>query len=58
MGIIAGAGPTGIAPGVRWIAARVFDEFNTAAVSDVHLGFQWLFDPDGDPNTDDAGYRQ
>ena len=54
MGIIAGAGPTGIAPGVRWIAARVFDEANIATVSNVHLGFQWLFDPDGDPNTDDA----
>jgi len=54
MGIIAGQGPTGIAPGVRWIAARVFDKFNVATVSDVHLGFQWLLDPDGDPNTDDA----
>ncbi len=54
MGIIAGTGPTGIAPGVQWIAVRVFDEVNDAAVSDVHLGFQWLLDPDGDPNTDDA----
>jgi len=54
MGIIAGRGPTGIAPGVRWIAVRVFDEFNSASVSDIHLGFQWLLDPDGDPNTDDA----
>ena len=54
MGIIAGTGPTGIAPGVRWIAVRVFDEVNKAAVSDIHLGFQWLLDPDGDPNTDDA----
>ncbi len=54
MGIIAGTGPTGIAPGVRWIAVRVFDQVNNAAVSDVHLGFQWLLDPDGDPNTDDA----
>ena len=44
----------GIAPGVQWIAARVFNDSNIATVSDIHLAFQWLLDPDGNPDTDDA----
>lgn len=44
----------GVAPGARWIAAKLFDDAGNAAESAVHLAFQWVMDPDGDPNTDDA----
>ena len=44
----------GVAPGARWIAAKIFDDTGVAEVSDVHAGFQWLLDPDGDPGTSDA----
>jgi serine protease AprX len=58
MGIMVGgdAGGTaiGVAPDANWIAAKIFDDSGDANVSDIHLGFQWLLDPDGDPNTDDA----
>jgi len=58
MGIMVGgsAGGTsvGVAPGARWIAAKVFDDAGQARLSDIHLGFQWLLDPDGNPDTPDA----
>ncbi|MEZ5540964.1 MAG: Calx-beta domain-containing protein [Pseudomonadota bacterium] len=44
----------GVAPGARWIAAKIFDDNGDALLSDVHAGLQWLLDPDGDPLTDDA----
>ena len=58
MGIMVGgdAGGTaiGVAPDANWIAAKIFDDSGDANFSDIHLGFQWLLDPDGDPNTDDS----
>lgn len=58
MGILAGRenrnSAIGVAPGSRWIAVKIFDDENKASYSRIHLGFQWLLDPDGDPNTDDA----
>jgi bacillopeptidase F len=58
MGIIVGgdAGGTaiGVAPDVNWIAVKIFNDAGDANFSDIHLGFQWLLDPDGDPNTDDV----
>lgn len=58
MGIMVGgnAGGTsiGVAPGARWIAVKLFDDAGQAKWSDIHLSFQWLLDPDGDPNTADA----
>ncbi|MGA2404754.1 MAG: S8 family serine peptidase [Syntrophobacteraceae bacterium] len=59
MGIMVGgsAGGTaiGVAPGAKWIAVKIFDA-NTgqAQVSDIHKGFQWLLNPDGNPATNDA----
>jgi subtilisin family serine protease len=50
----AGGTAIGVAPGARWIAAKIFDDNGDATLSDVHLAFQWLLDPDGDPSTDDA----
>jgi len=44
----------GVAPGVRWIAVKVWDDAGNALISDFILGFQWLLDPDGNPSTDDA----
>jgi len=58
MGIMAGQnlnGTTiGVAPLAQWIAVKVFADNGDAFVSDIHEGFQWLLDPDGNPNTDDA----
>jgi len=44
----------GVAPEARWIAVKIFDDSGTALFSRIHLGFQWVLDPDGDPGTDDA----
>lgn len=44
----------GVAPGARWIAARVFDDRGAATATAVHQAFQWVLDPDHDPATDDA----
>ncbi len=58
MGIMVGGsvGGTaiGVAPGARWIAAKVYDDTGQALLSDIHLGFQWMLDPDGNPTTADA----
>jgi serine protease AprX len=49
------AGTTvGIAPGAQWIAARIFDDSGGSTATAIHLGFQWLLDPDNNPATDDA----
>ncbi|MGH8135366.1 MAG: S8 family serine peptidase [Steroidobacteraceae bacterium] len=50
----AGGTAIGVAPRVQWIAARIFDNSGNSSESAVHLAFQWLLDPDGDPATDDA----
>jgi bacillopeptidase F len=55
--MIGGSGsgvPIGMAPGARWIAAKVFDDTGVAAFSKIHLAFQWLLDPDGNAATLDA----
>jgi bacillopeptidase F len=44
----------GMAPDARWIAAKIFDDTNTATLSAIHQAYQWVLDPDGDPLTDDA----
>jgi hypothetical protein len=54
MGTILGDGGIGVAPGARWIAAKVFHNQGYTYDSWIHAGFQWLLDPDGDPTTDDA----
>ncbi len=58
MGVLVGgsAGGTaiGVAPLAQWIAVRIFDDQGGSTFSRAHEGFQWLLDPDGDPNTDDA----
>ncbi len=56
MGTIVGGGDPaiGVAPGARWIAAKVFHDRGYTYDSWLHAGFQWLLDPDGNPGTDDA----
>jgi serine protease AprX len=58
MGIMVGgdAGGTalGVAPGARWIAVRIYNDRGRSTSTAIHQGFQWLLDPDGDPNTADA----
>jgi len=58
MGVLAGAsnGGTaiGVAPSAQWVAVKIFDDAGAATSSDIHAGFQWLLDPDGNPATSDA----
>jgi hypothetical protein len=58
MGLVLGgsAGGTsiGIAPGAKWIAAKIFNDAGTASLSSIHLAYQWVLDPDGNPATADA----
>jgi len=58
MGIMVGgdSGGTaiGVAPGAKWIAVKIFNDAGYASTSAIHQGFQWLLDPDGNPDTDDA----
>ncbi len=56
-GIIVGGDASGyaigVAPGAQWIAVKVFDAARQSTVSLLHQGFEWLLDPDGNPNTPD-----
>jgi serine protease AprX len=58
MGLIVGGaasgGAIGIAPQAKWVAAKIFNDAGQATLSNIHLAFQWLLDPDGDPATVDA----
>ena len=55
MGTVLGGAPgdqIGVAPGAQWIHAAVIDRVDIpTTVADAKLAFQWLLDPDGDPNT-------
>jgi subtilisin family serine protease len=50
----AGGTSVGVAPGSKWIAARIYNDQGQGTASNTHLAFQWLLDPDHDPNTHDA----
>jgi bacillopeptidase F len=58
MGLMIGgsAGDTsiGVAPGAQWIAVKIFNDAGEAPLSAIHQGFQWILDPDNNPDTDDA----
>jgi large repetitive protein len=58
MGVLLGgsSGGTaiGVAPGATWIAVKLFDDLGSTTYTDIHTGFQWLLDPDGNPLTNDA----
>lgn len=50
----AGGTSIGVAPGAQWIAVKIFNDSGGSTATAIHNGFQWLLDPDGNPNTDDA----
>lgn len=50
----AGGASIGMAPDARWIAVKIFNDHGIATTAGIHLGFQWLLDPDGNPSTADA----
>jgi len=54
VGGAAGGSAIGAAPGAMFIAVKMFDDSGAASFSRIHAGYQWLLDPDGDPDTDDA----
>ncbi|MCB9423086.1 MAG: S8 family serine peptidase [Ardenticatenaceae bacterium] len=58
MGVMVGgdSGGTliGVAPQAQWIAVKIFNDSGASSATAIHQGFQWLLDPDGNPNTDDA----
>ena len=54
VGGAAGGSAIGAAPGAQWIAVKIFNDADTSSYSAIHLGYQWMLDPDGDPDTDDG----
>lgn len=58
MGVMVGGDSSGqalgVAPEAKWIAVRIFDDDGLATSIRIHQGFQWLLDPDQDPDTNDA----
>lgn len=54
VGVNADGLAVGMAPDATWIAAKAFDDTGHASVSGLHLSYQWLVDPDGNPASDDA----
>ena len=58
MGVILGGNASGsaigVAPQAQWIAVKIFSDSGSATASAIHAGYQWLLDPDGDPDTADA----
>lgn len=58
MGLVAGGVASGtaigVAPNARWIAAKIYNDAGSGTLSNIHLAFQWLLDPDGNPATLDA----
>jgi serine protease AprX len=58
MGVMVGGDATGtaigVAPEAQWIAVKMFSDAGSAAYSVIHLGFQWLLDPDDNAQTNDT----
>ncbi len=44
----------GVAPGAQWIAVKIFTDAGFASYTAIHEGYQWILDPDGDPDTNDV----
>ena len=44
----------GVAPGAEWIAVKIFNDAGVSTLSVIHSGFQWILDPDGNPDTNDT----
>ena len=53
LGSDSGGSVIGMAPAASWIGVKIFNDTGDAAYSAIHLGFQWLLDPDNNPLTND-----
>ena len=53
MGVMVG-NTVGVAPDAQWIAAKIFDDNCQADTTHVLMGLQWVVNPDGDLETEDA----
>jgi len=49
-GTAVGQNGIGVAPGAKWIAVGIADQFGLIYDSDVHSGFQWMMAPNGNPS--------
>lgn len=58
MGVMVGGSATGssvgVAPGAKWICAKIFDDAGNGEFAKIHESFAWMLDPDGNSRTDDA----
>jgi len=58
MGVMVGGDASGeslgVAPQAQWVAVKIFNDSGSSTSTAIHLGFQWLLDPDGNPATADA----
>jgi len=58
MGLLVGGNASGtnigVAPDAKFIATKIFNDANQSTFSTIHSAFQWLLDPDNDPDTQDA----
>ncbi len=58
MGVMVGGDASGssigVAPQATWIAARIFNDAGSSTATAIHRAYQWILDPDGNPNTADA----
>jgi serine protease AprX len=54
LGVITGGAALGVAPDARWISVRLYNAAGRSRLSDIHRAFQWLMDPDGNPDSADA----
>ncbi len=43
----------GVAPRVRFVVAKIFDDQGSATTAGILRAMQWIADPDGDPSTPD-----
>ena len=43
-----------VAPDAKWIAVKIFNGSGKAYVSAIYQGYQWLLNPDGNLQTNDA----
>jgi len=57
MGLLVGGNASGyhigVAPDAEFIATKIFNDAGQSTYSAIHAAFQWLLDPDNDPNTPD-----
>ncbi len=57
MGVIVGGSVSGnnigMAPDAKWIATRIFNSAGQTTLANIHAAFNWLMDPDSNPETDD-----